>query len=218
MSNPLHWDDRQYDKLSAMFDPFFIGLFKTPLTRAGEALARRGVRANTLSWAGFGAGLLGAACIALGWYTLAIIVLAFNRLADGLDGAVARATKPTDFGAYLDIVLDFIVYTAVAGGFALAERANTAAAIVLMISFMGTASAFLAFAIFVAKHSVEPKAMEKSFFFVGGLMEGSETIIFFLIALLWPGLFPVLAWVFALLCWVTVAQRIFQARAAFGSD
>jgi phosphatidylglycerophosphate synthase len=201
-----------------MLDPFFVGLLKAPLDRAGQALAARNLDANTLTLAGFAAGLVGAGCIALGWYGLAILVLAVNRLADGLDGAVARATTPTDFGAYLDIVLDFVVYTAVAGGFALADPANTAPAVVLMISFMGTASAFLAFAIFAAKNGVEAEERGKSFFYVGGLMEGSETIIFFLVALLWPGTFPVLAWIFAVLCWVTVAQRIFQARAAFGED
>jgi phosphatidylglycerophosphate synthase len=201
-----------------MLDPFFIRILKTPLDSAGAALAERNVRADTVTWAGFGLGLLGALCISGGWYGLAILVLGLNRLADGLDGAVARTTKTTDFGAYLDIVLDFIVYTAVAGGFALADPANTVAGVVLMISFMGTASAFLAFAIFAAKHDVAPEAAQKSFFYVGGLTEGTETILFFLIVLIWPETFPLLGWVFAILCWVTIAQRIFQARAAFGED
>jgi phosphatidylglycerophosphate synthase len=201
-----------------MLDPFFVRLLKTPLESAGAALAERHVRADTLTWAGFGLGLFGAFLIAVGWYGFAIVILGLNRLADGLDGAVARTTKPTDFGAYLDIVLDFIVYTAVAGGFALADPANTIAAVVLMISFMGTAAAFLAFAIFAAKHGVAAEAAQKSFFYVGGLTEGSETIIFFLIALIWPDTFPVLGWIFAILCWITVAQRVFQARAAFGDD
>ncbi len=201
-----------------MFDPFFMRLLKQPLDRAGAALASRNVSANAVTWAGFAAGLLGAAAIAGGFYALAILILALNRLADGLDGAVARITRPTDFGAYLDIVLDFVVYTAVAGGFAIAGPENTTAAVVLMVSFMGTASAFLGFAIVAAKRGLESAAApHKSFFYVGGLTEGSETIIFLLMVLLWPHMFPVMAWIFSILCWITVAQRIRAARAQFGS-
>ena len=199
-----------------MLDPFFMRLLKSPLDHAGATLADRNISANSVTWAGFAAGLVGALAIAGGFYTLAIFILALNRLADGLDGAVARATRPTDFGAYLDIVLDFIVYTAVAAGVALADPENTTAAVVLMISFMGTASAFLAFAIVAAKRGLEGEAAaRKSFFYVGGLTEGSETIIFFLAVLLWPSIFSFTAWIFSALCWITIAQRIRAARARF---
>jgi phosphatidylglycerophosphate synthase len=199
-----------------MFDPLFVRLLKSPLDRGAEALAARGVAADTVTWVGFGLGLLGALAIAGGFIIVGMILLAANRLADGLDGALARATQPSDYGAYLDIVLDFIIYSAAAGGFALASPENATAGVVLMISFMGTGSAFLAFAVIAAKRGIDTDARgAKSFFYVGGLTEGSETIFFFFIVCLWPHLFPLAAWIFAALCWVTIAQRVIQARELF---
>lgn len=182
-------------------------------------LIERGVKADTLTWAGFGLGLLGALAVAGGFMLIGMFLLGLNRLADGLDGAVARATQPTDFGAYLDIVLDFIVYSAAAGGFALASDENTVAAVILLVSFMATGSAFLAFAVIAAKRGLDTEARgTKSFFYVGGLTEGSETIAFFFIVCLWPQAFPFAAWIFIILCWITVVQRVMQARSAFGGD
>jgi len=202
-----------------MFDPLFAKLLKDPLDRGAAALIRRGVEADALTWAGFTAGLLGALAIAGGFYVIGMIILAANRLADGLDGAVARGTKPTDFGAYLDIVLDFIVYSAVAGGFALSNPENAVPGVVLMVSFMGTGAAFLAFAVIATKRGIDTDERgAKSFFYVGGLTEGSETIAFFAIVCLWPHIFPFAAWIFIILCWITVAQRMLQARAAFGES
>jgi phosphatidylglycerophosphate synthase len=158
-----------------VFDPIFVRLLKVPLARGAEALAPKGITANQVTWAGFAFGLLGAAAVAGGVFWLAVPLLALNRVADGLDGALARLSTPTDFGAYLDIVLDFMIYTAVAGAFAIADTENVTAAVVLMTSFMGTGASFLA----------------------------------------WPHVFPFAAWVFALMCWVTIAQRVMSAKATF---
>ncbi len=202
-----------------MFDPLFVKAIKTPLDRAGEMLATRGVSADVITWAGFAVGALGAIAIAFELYMLGLCLILFNRIADGLDGAVARATRQTDFGGYLDIVLDFIAYTAVAGGFALSNPAHTTAGVVLMISFMGTASAFLAFAVIAAKRGLSTETRgRKSFFYVGGIAEGSETIAFFVIVCIWPEIFVMVTWVFAVMCWLTVAQRILQAYDVFGEN
>jgi len=70
-----------------MFDPLFVRLLKNPLDRGAEALAARGVSADTVTWTGFGLGLLGALAIAGGFIWLGMILLAANRVADGLDGS-----------------------------------------------------------------------------------------------------------------------------------
>lgn len=200
-----------------MLDPLFVKAIKIPLDRAGIALAARGVSANTLTLGGFSVGLLGAVAIAYEFYLLGLALILLNRIGDGLDGAVARATRQTDFGGYLDIVLDFIAYSAIAGGFALSNPAHTTAGIVLMVSFMGTASAFLAFAVIAAKRGLSTEARgRKSFFYVGGIAEGSETIAYFIIVCVWPELFVVATWIFVAMCWLTVAQRILQANDVFG--
>ena len=202
-----------------MFDPLFVKVIRKPLDRTGSALAARGVTADALTWSGFVIGILGAIAIAFELYGLGLCLILLNRFADGLDGAVARASRQTDFGGYLDIVLDFITYTAVAGGFALSHPDHTTAGVILMISFMGTASAFLAFAVIAAKRGLSTEARgRKSFFYVGGIAEGSETIAFFIIVCIWPDFFVMATWIFATMCWFTVAQRIFQAYDVFGES
>ena len=75
-----------------------------------------------------------------------MLVLGFillNRLADGLDGAIARATSLSDRGGYLDIVLDFLFYGAIPLGFALASPSqNALPAAVLLLALWGPARAF----------------------------------------------------------------------------
>ena len=204
-----------------MLDPFFARALKSPLDAGAEALLARQVNANLLTWAGFATGLLAAALISVGWTAIAFVVLLVSRVADGLDGAVARASKSTDFGAYLDIVLDLIVFSALAAGFSLANPDNKFAGLALMITLAGVGAAALALQLFAAKHGVGPETAEdvqQGSFYVSAFIEGSEITLFFLVALIWPLAFPVIGWLFAIACGVTVAQRIFQARAAFGED
>ncbi len=199
-----------------MFDPIFVKALKPGLDKAGSALADQNVTADSITWGGFAAGLLGAAVIAFGLYELGLVFILINRLADGLDGAVARATRQTDFGGYLDIVLDFIFYTAVAGGFVLANPVHTIPGVFLMICFMATAASFLAFAVNAAKHGISTEARgPKSFFYVGGITEGSETIAYFAIVCIWTEHYVIATWIFAALCAATAAQRIWQANHAF---
>ena len=54
-------------------------------------------------------------------------------------------------GGYLDIVLDFLFYAGVVFGFSLAQPEHGVYAAALLFAFMGTASSFLAFAIFAPK-------------------------------------------------------------------
>ena len=59
-------------------------------------------------------GFFGLICIYYCYIREESLALAFyilNRIFDGLDGAYARATdKTSDFGGYLDILVDFTIY------------------------------------------------------------------------------------------------------------
>ena len=192
-------------------------LIDPPLDRMGRRLAAAGVSANAVTAAGFAVGLLAVPCLALQWYGAALAVILLNRLGDGLDGAVARRTRLTDLGGYLDIVCDFVFYAAVPFGFALARPENAVPAAFLVFSFAGTGSSFLAFAILAAKRGLSTAARgAKSFYHLGGLTEGSETIALFVLLCLAPGAFPPLAWGFGALCWITTVSRILGAAATFG--
>jgi len=187
-------------------------LIDKPLAAAARPLAAAGIGANAITAVGFLLGIGAAAAIACELYFVGLGLLLANRLADGLDGAVARLRGATDFGGFLDIVLDFLVYNALVVGFALAAPANVVPALFLMLSFVGTGTSFLAYAILAAKRGLTHERQgRKSFYYLGGLAEGSETLLFFALACLLPQHFPLLAWIFAGLCALTTLGRIAQA-------
>lgn len=175
-----------------------------------RGIARTGVSANAITVLAWLLGVVAAGLIAWHAYLAGMIVLLASRLCDGLDGAVARIKGKTDFGGYLDIVLDFAIYGVVPVGFALADpAANAVAAVVLVFSFYVNGASFLAFAIMAEKHGLSTDQRgEKSFFFTTGLAEATETIAVFVLACLFPAWFPVLACVFAAICLYTALSRI----------
>src|SRR5687767_6932090 len=172
------------------------------LEQLATAAQQRNLTANQVTIAGFACGLAAMAAIALQFYGLGLLLLLANRLADGVDGALARRNGATDLGGYLDIVLDFIVYSGAAFAFALAQPGHAVAAAFLIFSFMGTGSSFLAFAIFAAKRKLDGEEANKSFYYLGGITEGTETILLFVIVLLFPEWFPAAAYVYGTLCWL----------------
>lgn len=199
-----------------MLDAGMRRLIDPPLDRVGRRLAAAGLRADHVTLAGFALGLLAVPALAHERYGLALALLLANRLADGLDGAVARAAGPTDFGGYLDIVCDFVLYAAFVLGFALARPENAVAAAVLIVAFVGTGTSFLAYAILAAKRGVSTALRgRKAFYYLGGLTEGTETIAVFVAMCLLPDAFGPIAYVFAALCALTTLTRILAARAAF---
>jgi len=199
-----------------MLDSVLRPLIDPPLNRAARLIARSGVSANALTIAGAAVGIGAAAAIASQRYGLGLALVVLNRLLDGLDGPLARLRGSTDFGGYLDIVCDFIFYAAIPLGFGLAEPANRLPALVLLASFLGAGTSFLAYAIIAAKRGMETRAQgDKSFFFAGGLAEGTETIVAFVLACLWPGHFAVIAYTYAAICALTVLGRIASARRRF---
>jgi len=179
-------------------------------TRVARHLVRLGIGADALSFTGFALGIAAAICIAFSQFHAGLALLLISRLMDGLDGAVARATAPTDRGGFLDITLDFLFYAAIPLGFAFADpAANALPAAVLLASFVGTGSSFLAFAALAAQRGLQDSALPgKSFYFLGGLTEATETITAFALMCLFPAWFPVIAWVFAGLCALTTVTRL----------
>jgi phosphatidylglycerophosphate synthase len=196
-----------------MLDARLRRLIDPPLERLAGPLAARGLSANAVTLIGFALGLCAMAAIALQLYLLGLGLLLVNRLCDGLDGALARRRGLSDLGGFLDIVLDFIVYSGVPFAFALADPArNGLAAAFLIFSFVGTGTSFLAFAIMAAKRGLATDLRgRKSLYYLGGLTEGTETILAFVLACLLPGWFPAVAYVFGGLCWLTTATRITAA-------
>ena len=200
-----------------MLDTVLRPIINRPLDAAGRLLAKRGVTANTVTIAGLLIGLLAAVAIAMQYFLVAFALIVANRISDGLDGAVARASAPTDRGGYLDIVVDYVFYGSIPLAFALVDPAtNAVPAAALLAGFCLTCASFLTFATIAAKRGLETAAHgRKSFFYSTGLVEGTETIAFFLLMTVLPAWFPALAWIFAALCALTAVQRSALAMKLF---
>jgi len=195
-----------------MFDTALRPVIDRILDPLGRFLMRRNVTATNVTIIGFGFGLGAAIAVVFGAFWIAAMLIVINRICDGLDGAIARQAGLTDFGGYLDIVLDFIFYSSVPLGFAFYDAANAQAAAFLIFSFIGTGVSFLAYAILAEKRGISTDIRgQKSFYYLGGLTEGAETIIFLIAICIWPSWFFHLACGFALLCWITTVTRIHAA-------
>mgnify|MGYP000990891183 CR=1 FL=1 len=182
-----------------MLDRHLHPRVKPVLNRLAALLDKPAISPDKLTLTGFIIGVLALPFLALGWYPAALAAIVLNRVLDGLDGALARRRGLTDAGGFLDIALDFLFYALVPFGFALAAPAeNALAAAWLLCAFIGTGSSFLAFAALAAKHNIDnPGYAHKSFYYIGGLTEGTETIALF-------------AWLFGALCWLTTTTRIWS--------
>jgi phosphatidylglycerophosphate synthase len=199
-----------------MFDAQLRPLIDRLLNPIGRGLVALGMTANQVTMIGAAFGLIAAGCVAAGLFYPALWFVIANRVIDGLDGAVARASRSSDFGGYLDIVSDFIFYSAIPLAFAVARPETALAAAFLIFSFIGTATSFLGFAILAEKHQVTTQICgKKAFYYLGGLTEGTETILLFLAMLVWPDYFSLMAIVFGILCWVTTGTRIYAAYRQF---
>ncbi|MGZ9809432.1 CDP-alcohol phosphatidyltransferase family protein [Pseudoroseicyclus sp. H15] len=200
-----------------MFDAALRRMIDPPLNQAGRRLAEVGLTANLMTSAGLAAGLVCAAMIAAGWEMLALLPFALRCLADGLDGAIARATRKTDFGGYYDISADFLFYGAVPLAFVVADPTSRAASgAFLLASFYFNGATFLGFSVLAERRGMETSAQgEKSLYYSNGLLEGGETLAFFILLMLLPEAFAPLAWAFGIACFLTGTLRLIAARRLF---
>lgn len=196
-----------------MIDNMLRGLFRTPIDRAGLWLARRRITATQVTAVGFAVGVAGCIALTQEAYGVALACLALNRLADLLDGAVARATRVTDFGGFTDIVADFLIYSGYVLAFAIGRPENAIPAAVLIYTFLGTGTTFLAAAIIAAKRDIrrEP-ASRKSFFYNTALAEGTESTAYLALICIFPDYFAVMSYVFAAIGWVSLVGHFLWAR------
>ncbi len=193
-----------------MFDKQALAITKPLVDSMARAIASRGFSADQVSLAGFACGALAACLVIIGYAGFALFPLLINRIADGIDGAIARLGPPSDRGAFLDIVLDFLFYASIPLAFAVCDPPrNALAAATLLASFIGTGTSFLAFAIMAEKRKEKSAAYPtKAFYYLGGLTEGTETIACFVVMCLWPNTFATIAYAYAAMCFLTTLTRL----------
>jgi phosphatidylglycerophosphate synthase len=200
-----------------VLDRAAMQVLRPGLDAAARGLARAGLHADHVTLIGFAIGVAGAVCIAFEQFLAGLILLLVSRLCDGIDGALARLTAPTERGGFLDITLDFLFYASVPLAFALARpAANALPAAVLLAAFVGTATTFLAFATLAAQRGLKSAAYpNKGIYYLGGLTEATETLVCFALMCLWPAQFALFAYGFASLCGLTIAMRLWAGWRAF---
>jgi len=203
-----------------MLDRVLITWLRPGLDRGARVLHAAHARADGVTWVGFALGIGAAAAIASGANGWGLALMLASRLCDGLDGALARLTRPTDRGAFLDIALDFVFYASIPLAFAVADPAQRALpAAVLLAAFVGTASSFLAFAVFAERRRMASDAYpRKGLYYLGGLTEATETLVCFALMCLWPQHFAWWADGFAAMCGLTIASRIAAGWRVFGES
>jgi phosphatidylglycerophosphate synthase len=197
-----------------MFDRSIQRLTQKPLSILGKFLLKI-FKPNQITIIGFFFGIVMCFLIFIHSYLLAILFLFINRLCDGLDGVMARQTSPSPLGAYLDIILDFIIYASFVLVFSLQNEINLLTGVFLLFSYICTGTTFLTQAIIQPQldysqqdHDDVKDEIPKSFIYASGLIEGSETIFFMFICLILPKAFPILGFLFGMLCLITAIARV----------
>lgn len=195
-----------------MLDPYIRPLIDPPLNFIGKRIALYGFSANSMTVSGFVLGLVAMALISMELYKTAIFFIILNRICDGLDGAIARHTRLSDFGGFLDIVCDFIIYSGIVFAFGVAKADNLFYAAFLIFSFIGPISSFLAYAVIAAKkHIISTTRGKKSFYHLGGICEGTETAAVLVLMCMIPAYFNEICFIYGILCWLTTIGRIYRA-------
>ena len=196
-----------------MFDGQINKILKPALDVLAKKLLQFKIQANTITFTGFFFGLCCFYFTVNGMFIYASIFLFLNRLCDGLDGALARLVGQTDIGAFYDIVSDFLFYSLFPISFIFLDIENAYSICFLLLSFVATQTTFLASAWLVEKNKLLiSENQKKSFFYIGGITEGFETILCFILMLLFYDYINYIAYIFGTLCWITFITRVIFIR------
>jgi phosphatidylglycerophosphate synthase len=185
---------------------------------AGLAVRLGGVSPNGVTVLAFLVGAAAVGAILAGWRWGALGLWLLNRALDGLDGTLARVQgRSSDYGAYLDILLDFMIYAAVPVALALVATTPGAmlAALVLMSACYVNAASWMYLAALLERGGRHAGAT--AVVMPAGLVAGAETIVFYSAAIVVPGWMTGIFWVMAGLVGVGVAQRMLWARKHLGA-
>jgi phosphatidylglycerophosphate synthase len=182
-------------------------LTDAPLRALAARAAPAGLRAGQVTAFGFVVGVGACVAIALDHRWLALGLWLVNRAADGFDGAIARRVGATDLGGYLDLVADFAIYAGFVVGVAVAHPATRLAAVVLLGAYYVSGVAFLAGSA-IAERRGRERGDNRSLHFVGGVAEGAETIVVYVLVCAWPSATAAILWVFSAAVGVTAVQRV----------
>ncbi len=195
-----------------------------PLQQAAAGLDQSWITPNRISLLGLVLGLGSAVSAGMQLWALALVLWLTSRLCDGLDGPLARlrshrsgmGSSGTEAGGFLDITADFLVYGSTVLGVAIGVTATAASGgydaswipfALVLVTYYVNGTAFLAFSS-IAERTGHQMDDGRSFSFLGGLAEGTETIAVHSLWLLLPFYAEQIAWVWAAVVAISAAQRM----------
>ncbi len=188
-----------------MIDTYFRNSFQKVLVcPIIKQINRTKVSPNILTGLALGLGICVAPALAFRWNFIAVSLLILSGYLDMLDGSLARLQKHSKAsGAVIDIVSDRIVEFSVVLGLFLVDPVGRGLLCMLMLgSILVCVTSFLVVGIFIENES------EKGFHYSPGLIERSETFLFFGVMILIPESFGILSLLFAGLVFTTGFLRI----------
>jgi len=199
-----------------MFDDLLRDLKDRVLAPVARAIGGR-VSPLAISLIGFGAGLAAVPFLLRRQYGAALACWLANRILDGLDGTLARVQgRSSDLGAYLDLLLDFVVYAALPIALALGQPSPlllVALGFLLGTFYLNAASWMYLAAILERRGRGATATGERTQVTMPpGLVAGTETILFYAAFMLWPPQAAPLFVVMTGLVLVGVVQRVLWAH------
>jgi phosphatidylglycerophosphate synthase len=199
-----------------MFD-HWLRLLKDRLFAPVAPLLGRWLHPNLISLLALLAGLAAALLAARGRTGPAFAAWLINRTLDGLDGSVARAAgTQSDFGGYVDIMEDFVVYAAVPLGVVAGHPSESAwrAGLFLLATFYVNAASWMYLAAILERRNqgVQATGERTAVTMPPAIVAGTETILFYSLFLLVPAWAPSLFWVMGSLLLGNVVLRLAWAR------
>lgn len=188
-----------HQKLQAYFNcRLFNKIFFTFDLWAAWLIKHR-ISANFVTFVSLGFALLGLNFLALSQFFAAFICLILNRLSDIMDGQIARKTKITRFGAFLDIFADYTTYALFIWGFILAAPiSNAQAGAFLLTTLVISVTALLALSA-ISGLNFRLINQSKLRVCIWGTLQNFDHFIALLLMCLLPQYFSVLAIFFGLI-------------------
>lgn len=175
------------------------------LDRTAAALHDSGVPDVAVTGVGWVLGLAACVSAATEHWTWGLVLWLANRLADGLDGPVARRSGASDLGGFLDLLADFSIYAGFVLAVGIAVPEARVACLALLVTYYLSGAAFLLLAPHLQARGARGDG--RSLFFVGGLADGTETVVAYVALCLAPAHAAIILWVFAAMVGLTAIQR-----------
>lgn len=173
----------------------------TPLfDKAAQHFMSFNLNATQVTLIGLIVGFTGLFAVALGAYIPGLVLLLANRFIDGVDGAMARTTQITPFGAFLDRASRWIIHAGFVLFFSLSLADQSLASILLLFTYV----------LLIVSASAQDAA-PKPLYALSGIVGETEMIAFMVLACLFPASFAGIAILFAVLCAITGIARLWNA-------